>query len=186
MNDDQIMNIDSSMRVADEDDKLQFTEHQTNQDFKVKICMPYFKDIYKDLRERSDAPDKGINKVTLLDYAQLPGVLGDRFFCVLDQDNSAYIDEREFLAGLFRVFCSSFDEKADFVFDIYDFDGDGFVSKGDIATILSSLPVINFEKNIEQSEGKFTQEGGGLENFDQRVETIEEMNTILDYCFEGR
>jgi len=70
------------------------------------------------------------------------------------------------LTGLFRIFCSSFDEKADFVFEIYDFDGDGFITKNDISTILSSLPVINFSNNTANTEGKFTQEGGGLDNFE--------------------
>ena len=31
------------------EDKLEFVELQTNEDFKTKICLPYFKDIYKDL-----------------------------------------------------------------------------------------------------------------------------------------
>jgi len=35
---------------------LEFLEIQTNQDFKTKICLPYFKDIYKDLVSRSDNP----------------------------------------------------------------------------------------------------------------------------------
>lgn len=79
----------------------------------------------------------------------MPGVLGDRFFTVLDTDGNNYIDQREFLTGLFRIFCSSFDEKADFIFEIYDFDGDGFITKNDISTIMASLPVINFNKNQE-------------------------------------
>lgn len=166
--------------------QIQFQEIQSNQDFRAKICLPYFKDIYKDLQERSDNPAKGINKISLLDYSQLPGVLGDRFFTVLDADGNGYIDQQEFVSGLFRVFCSSFDEKADFVFEIYDFDGDGFITKNDIATILASLPVINYHKRSEQTEGKFTQEGGGLDNFEQRVETMDEMNQILDLCFGGR
>lgn len=62
------------------DDKLEFVELDTNDDFKTKICLPYFKDIYKDLQSRSDNPKKGINKVSLLDYASLPGVLGERLF----------------------------------------------------------------------------------------------------------
>jgi len=76
----------------DGDDQIQFQEIQSNQDFKVKICLPYFKDIYKDLQERSDNPEKGINKISLLDYSQLPGVLGDRFFTVLDTDANGYVD----------------------------------------------------------------------------------------------
>ena len=36
------------------------------------------------------------------------------------------------------------------------------------------------------AEGKFTSEGGGLDNFEQRVEAMGEMNSILDLCFEGK
>jgi Ca2+-binding EF-hand superfamily protein len=106
--------------------------------------LPYFKDIFKDLVSRSDNPQKGINKVSLLDYAQLPGVLGERFFDVMDSDSNGYLDQREFLTGLFRLYCSNFDEKTELIFEIYDFDGDGFISKSDVFTIFSSLPVINF------------------------------------------
>ena len=31
------------------DDKLEFVELENNDDFKTKICLPYFKDIFKDL-----------------------------------------------------------------------------------------------------------------------------------------
>lgn len=56
------------------------------------------------------------------------------------------MDQREFLTGLFRVFCSTFDEKIEFIFEIYDFDGDGFITKVDISTIMASLPVINYQR----------------------------------------
>lgn len=172
------------------DDKLEFVELQTNEDFKTKICLPYFKDIFKDLQSRSDQPTKGINKVSLLDYAQLPGVLGERLFNIMDTDKNGYLDQREFLTGLFRLYCSSFDEKIEFIFEIYDFDCDGFISKSDISTILASLPVVNSQPNGQSGilgmEGKFTQEGGGLDNFEQRVETMNDMHSILDICFEGK
>jgi len=44
--------MESSMSQSiynQEDDKLEFVELQTNEDFKTKICLPYFKDIFKDL-----------------------------------------------------------------------------------------------------------------------------------------
>ena len=170
------------------DDKLEFVELESNDDFKTKICLPYFKDIFKDLQSRSDDAQKGINKVSLLDYAQLPGVLGERFFHVMDKNNDNYLDQREFLTGLFRLYCSSFDEKVEFIFEIYDFDNDGFITKNDISTVMASLPVINF-KNLQtkrQFEGKFSREGGGLDSFDQRVESLEDMNRILQLCFEGK
>ena len=115
-------------------------------------------------------------------------MLGERLFNVMDADDNGYLDQREFLTGLFRLYCSSFDEKAEFIFEIYDFDGDGFISKNDISTILASLPVINQNTGgiSPSAEGKFTQEGGGLDNFEQRVETLNDMNRILDACFEGK
>lgn len=56
------------------------------------------------------------------------------------------------------MFCSNFDEKTELVFEIYDFDGDGFITKNDISTIISSLPVINFHNanKAQNIEGKFT------------------------------
>jgi len=66
----------------------------------------------------------------------------------MDADDNGYLDQREFLTGLFRIYCSTFDEKAEFIFEIYDFDCDGFITKNDISTILSSLPVINFQSQI--------------------------------------
>ncbi len=45
------------------------------------------------------------------------------------------------------------------MFEIYDFNGDGLVSKEDISTILSYTPVTKSTPVL--GEGKFTQEGGG-------------------------
>lgn len=44
-------------------DSLVETEH-----FQKNVVLPYFKDIYKDLASRSENPDKGIEKITLLQY----------------------------------------------------------------------------------------------------------------------
>jgi hypothetical protein len=74
------------------DDKLEMVDSHTSEDFKTKICLPYFKDIFKDLQSRSDKPDRGVNKISLLDYAQLPGVLGERFFTVMDGDKDGYLN----------------------------------------------------------------------------------------------
>ena len=58
----------------------------------MKVCLPYFKDIYKDLSSSSDDKQKGINKLTLLDYFGLPGALTERIFVVLDQDKNGYLN----------------------------------------------------------------------------------------------
>jgi Ca2+-binding EF-hand superfamily protein len=81
-------------------------------------------------------------------------MLAERFFSVMDLNGDTYIDYKEFLTGLLRIYCSTFEQRTKFVFDIYDFDSDGYISKDDISTILSYLPV---SKLIPiASEGKFT------------------------------
>lgn len=67
------------------------------------------------------------------------------------------------------------------MFDIYDFDADGLISKSDIMTLINCMPVVKTSKHI--GEGKFTQEGGGAQNFEERVAALQEMYKILDNCF---
>lgn len=43
------------------------------------------------------------------------------------------------------------------------------------------MPVVKTTKLI--GEGKFTQEGGGANSFEERVQTLQEMYKILDHCF---
>jgi hypothetical protein len=73
------------------------------------VCLPYFKDIFKDLSFRSDDKRKGINKLIMLEYSSLPGLLGERFFHILDIDRDGYLSQKEFLYGLLGFYCSTFD-----------------------------------------------------------------------------
>ena len=103
-------------------DSLVESEH-----FQKNIVLPYFKDIYKDLASRSENPNKGIEKFTILQYCELPGVYGDRFFAILDTDGSGFIELKEFLVGFFRVYCSDFETNMKLAFEFYDFDKDGYI-----------------------------------------------------------
>ena len=82
------------------------------------MAIPYFKDIFKDLVAQSEEKSKGINKVTMLTYTSLPGVLGDRFFAVLDLSKTEYIDLREFVHGFFKVYYSNLETKMKLTFDM--------------------------------------------------------------------
>ena len=115
----------------------------SNEDFKKTVAIPYFKDIYKDLVGQSDDKSKGVNKVALLTYTDLPGVIGDRFFAVLDLSKNEYVDLREFIHGFFKVYYSDLDTKIKLSFDIYDFDKDGYISQEDVRLILSHIPIVN-------------------------------------------
>lgn len=132
-----------------------------NEEFKRNVAIPYFKDIYKDLVSQSDSKSKGINKVSFLTYTQLPGIIGERFFSVLDLNGTEYVDLREFVHGFFKVYYSNLVTKLKLSFDMYDFDKDGYIIKEDVRLVMSHIPIENTVGGAVIGEGKFTQTGGG-------------------------
>ena len=57
-------------------------------------------------------------KSLCLQYTRLPGIIGERFFSVLDLNSSGYIDLKEFVHGLFKVYYSDTETKLKFSFDM--------------------------------------------------------------------
>lgn len=119
-----------------------------------------------------------------MNYCQLPSLVAERLFAVWDKNKNSYLDWDEFLNGLLTFYCSCFDDKIKMVFEIYDFDNDNLITQSDIVTIISCMP-INVSNNV-RSEGKYTMEGGGAQNFQHRVDTLEEMLLVLKHCFGDR
>ena len=140
-----------------------------NEEFKKNVAIPYFKDIYKDLVAQSDDKTKGINKVTMLQYSNLLGIIGERFVSVLDLSKSDYIDLREFVHGFFKIYYSNLETKIKMSFDIYDFDRDGYITKEDVRLILSHIPIVNTMNGKGIKEGTFTQESGNNVVFLDRI-----------------
>jgi hypothetical protein len=128
--------VQNGDRIELVDDKI-----LNNEEFKKNVAIPYFKDIFKDLVAQSDDKNKGVNKVTFLTYTNLPGIIGERFFAVLDLSKNDYIDLREFVHGFFKVYYSNLETKLKLSFDMYDFDRDGTITKEDVRLILSHVPI---------------------------------------------
>ena len=102
------------------EDKIELVDDAIlkNEEFKKNVAIPYFKDIYKDLVSQSDDKGKGINKITMLTYSNLPGIIGERFVAVLDLSKTDYIDLREFVHGFFKVYYSNLETKIKLSFDL--------------------------------------------------------------------
>jgi Ca2+-binding EF-hand superfamily protein len=65
---------------------------------------------------------------------------------VFDLNNNGYLDNNEFIAGMKMLFSETYDNLVKFIFDFYDFDKDGKISKEDIHTILCYIPLTTKEK----------------------------------------
>lgn len=57
----------------------------------------------------------------------------------MDQDRNNYVKLDEFVKGFTRLYCSDYDEKINFVFEMYDFDNDGKITEADIHIFLAIL-----------------------------------------------
>ena len=81
----------------------------------------------------------------------------------MQHEKSEYLNLKDFLTGLLKLYLAPYDTKIKLVFDIYDFDSDKRVTKNDILTIMSYIPIYN-QGSVIASEGKFKQEGGDTYN----------------------
>ena len=127
----------------------------------------YLKEIWIDLSQRNnDKSNNGISKITFSSYYNLPGLISDRLFNVIDLNQSNYLEASEFINGMIILFCEEFDLNSKFIFDFYDFDKSGKISKEDIRTVLSYISL--------------SQE---IQNYKDRVHSQEELYDIIEKCF---
>lgn len=135
----------------------------------------YLKEVWKDLSGRSESKEKGVNSITFSKYYQLPGIISDRLFNLLDRNKDQYLDVHEFVEGFLTLFTEPYEKLVKFVFNFYDFDKDGYISKEDIRTVLSYVTL--------NTQSKF----GGMkferENYKDRVESQDELQKLLDTAF---
>ena len=67
----------------------------------------------------------------------MPGIIGERVFSVFDKHKTGYVNNKEFIETALRLLSPGFDENIRIVFEIYDFDNDGYISRDEIRTLLS-------------------------------------------------
>lgn len=117
-----------------------------NEHFVKMVFIPYFTDIFKDLSQRAktgkERPnDHGINKLTFLQFANLPGIFGDRLFQLCCDKDQKQVNLPEFRKIMQRIFYSRMETKLGLIFEFYDFNNDGYVTDEDIRLVLSHLPL---------------------------------------------
>lgn len=102
----------------------------------------YLNDIYKDLSCRvSSDKDKGISKLDFNEYYKVPVFIAEKLFNSFNKSNDNYLNFSNFAEGMCKLFLGNLEETALIIFNIYDFDKDGFINEGDVKVLLSYLPL---------------------------------------------
>ena len=81
---------------------------------------------------------------------------------------------------MLTLFTGTYDRLVKFIFNFYDFDKDGFISKEDIRTVLSYVP-LNTKHKYNNQKLKYEKE-----DYKDRIESQDELYSILDKSFEKK
>ena len=146
----------------------------------------YLKEVWIDLysRVKENKNDKndaeinltGVTKLIFDKYFTLPGIIGDRFFKVLDQKNTSVLSANDFIKGMTTLYCGGYEETVKFIFNFYDMDSDGLIDKEDIRVVLSYITLAD-SPDVKSSGLNIT--------YQKRVTSQEELYSILQKCFEN-
>jgi len=74
---------------------------------------------------------------------------------VFDLNNNGYLDASEFVNGMKTLFTESYENFVKFIFDFYDFDKDGKISREDIQLVLSFIPLSSTKERLTGYKLKF-------------------------------
>ena len=115
-----------------------------------KLFEIYLIEIYKDLTDRAESSKKqGIGKITFYDYMKLQIFISEKLFITLDKDGDNFLNQKEFVEGLMILYFGSFKETTKLIFNLFDFDKDGLIVKGDVKITMSYLPLTDTTHKVQ-------------------------------------
>ncbi len=93
--------------------------------FVTESLVPYLRDLYKDLALRSfvsygqsNFKEKRIDKVTFIQYCNLPGTISERLLKSFDSNSDGMITEGSFVSNLSKIFVGDLESRMRITFDM--------------------------------------------------------------------
>ncbi|KAL0961897.1 hypothetical protein UPYG_G00333100 [Umbra pygmaea] len=71
-------------------------------------------------------------------FGMTDDMIMDRVFRAFDKDNDSYVGVKEWIEGLSIFLRGTLDEKIKYCFDVYDLNGDGYISREEMFHLLKS------------------------------------------------
>jgi len=151
---------------------------------------------------KHSAKEPTIDKVTMTEYTMLPGIVSDRFYNIaVNKRHDTRIAGVDLINLLTRVFCGKFQEKMSLTFQMFDFNGDGFITAEDVRLVLSYIPFKTSMKKVvtknnsesssdsecsissKEKEGMYSKTGVKAMDTASRQQTSEEIKKFVDTVF---
>ena len=139
-----------------------------------KLFLLYLREIFRDLADRDESNKrKGIIKMIFFDYIKLPIFIAEKVFNVFDKDKDGFLNQKEFIYGMNRLYNGNFDETLKLIFEILDFNHDEYIEKDDVKMILGLLP-LKTDKTKDKIKYKY------------QMESLEEIQQIINFTFDNK
>ena len=138
----------------------------------------YLEDVWKDLSERDAKKGIGITKTVFAGYYNLPIIINERLFKVLDINDHSSLSEEDFVQGMLNLFLGDYKSLVKIMFNMYDYNRDGKISRKDVKIVFTYIPL---KPNEIYQRYKIKYEG---DHINDRKESMNEINHTLDKIFE--
>ena len=137
-----------------------------------KLFLLYLREVYKDLADRDQTnKKKGIMKMIFFDYLKLPIFISEKLFTVFDKDKDGFLNQKEFIYGMNRLYNGNFDETLKLIFELLDFNHDDLIEKDDVKMILGLLPLKTDKNKIK---------------YKYQMQSLEEIQQIINCTFDNK
>ena len=138
----------------------------------------YLQEVFVDLSNRMEKNNlKVMTRLTFYDYIKLPIFIAEKLFNSFSKNNKNYLVEDEFITGFYKLYLGTFEETAETIFNLLDFDKDGKIKKEDVKIILSYLPLLN----VTEEKEKKLESVGEIMGF--QMKSLEEIDDIVSKTF---
>ena len=138
----------------------------------------YLEDVWKDLSERDNKNGLGLTKKVFHSYYDLPILICERLFKVLSTKEQTSLTQDEFVTGLINLFLGDYKTLIKIMFNMYDYNRDGKISRSDVKIVFNYIPL---KPNEIYQRYKIKYEG---DNINDRKESRSEINQTLNKIFE--
>ena len=110
------------------------------------IIVNFLTEIYANIYIRCNSV---FDSYTFQEVINLPMIISDKIYNALSTEEKK-LSLDDFSQGIYGMFFASIEEKALFVFDIFDFDNDNFIERNDVFLLLSHFHLIENTTNTIQ------------------------------------
>jgi len=142
----------------------------------------YLKNIFSEIakKEINGKDQKGIDKISFIEYMNIPFIVGEKLFNSLDKSQKGHLTKGEFVQGIINLYVGDLEETQKTIFNILDFDRDGIIIPED------SRLLISFIKNLSKTPANVIKQKLQSRDTINDEENLEEIDELINNFFNKK